>query len=144
MDTIFQFSALLVLPFWLLMILVPHWQWTRRIMGSLLVIFPAALLYLGLLLFNTSTVLEFLSVLRNPTLSNVAPVLGSDVGVTIAWIHFGAFDLFVGRWIYLDSRERTLTAWLVSPILLVVFMFGPFGFLLYMLLRWLSSSQGGQ
>jgi hypothetical protein len=35
MDTIFQVSSLLVIPFWILMILLPYWSWTKRIMGSL-------------------------------------------------------------------------------------------------------------
>ncbi|MCB0074886.1 MAG: DUF4281 domain-containing protein, partial [Caldilineaceae bacterium] len=51
------------------------------------------------------------------------------------WVHFLAFDLFVGRWVYLDSRARGITAWLVSPILFVVLMLGPLGFLLYMAVR---------
>ncbi|MEZ4519506.1 MAG: abscisic acid-deficient protein Aba4 family protein [Chloroflexota bacterium] len=34
MDTIFSLSSLLVVPFWLLMILLPNWQWTQRILRS--------------------------------------------------------------------------------------------------------------
>ena len=49
--------------------------------------------------------------------------------------HFLAFDLFVGRWVYLDSRERGISAWLMAPILLVVLMLGPLGFILYLVVR---------
>ena len=45
MEIIFQLSSLLVMPFWLLIIFLPHWQWTRRIMASPWVVAPAALLY---------------------------------------------------------------------------------------------------
>jgi hypothetical protein len=54
---------------------------------------------------------------------------------TLAWAHFLAFDLFVGRWIYLDSRERGSSAGLVAPALLLTLMLGPIGFLLYLALR---------
>ena len=45
MEIIFQLSSLLVMPFWLMIIFLPHWQWTRRIMASPWVVAPAALLY---------------------------------------------------------------------------------------------------
>lgn len=129
MDTLFQLSGLLTMPFWLLMILVPHWRWTQRIMGSLWTIVPAALLYAVLVLPNVATLWMDLA---NPTLVNIAALLGTPSGATIGWVHFLAFDLFVGRWAYLDSRARGLTAWLVSPILFFVLMLGPLGLLLYL------------
>ncbi len=94
METVFSLSFLLVGPFWLLMILFPHWRWTQRIMQSLLVVVPAATLYLVLVLPQFETI--FLEVL-NPTLPAIAALLGTEKGATIGWVHFLAFDLFVGR-----------------------------------------------
>ena len=132
METIFQLSNLLVVPFWFLMILLPHWRWTKRIMASLWTVVPAALLYAILVLPNF---LALLGELASPELASIAALLGTPEGAMIGWIHFLAFDLFVGRWAYLDSREKGFTAWLVSPILFVVFMFGPLGLLLYLAMR---------
>ena len=132
MDTIFQLSNLLVMPFWFLMIALPHWQWSKRIMKSLWVLIPAAMLYAVLVAPNA---LAFLGDLANPTLGSIAALLGTTEGATIGWIHFLAFDLFVGRWAYLDSREQGFTAWIVSPLLFVVLMFGPLGLLLYLAAR---------
>jgi hypothetical protein len=50
-------------------------------------------------------------------------------------VHFLAFDLFVGRWVYLDARERGLSPWLVSPVLVLVLMVGPLGLATYLGLR---------
>jgi len=132
METIFQLSNLLVMPFWLLMVFLPHWQWTRRMMGSLWVIVPAALLYAVLVMPSAPTLLGDLA---NPTLGSIAALLGTPDGATLGWVHFLAFDLFVGRWAYLDSREHGFTAWIISPVLLVVLMFGPLGLLLYLAVR---------
>lgn len=132
METIFQLSNLLVMPFWFLMILLPHWQWTKRIMGSLWTVVPTALLYAILVLPNF---LPLLAELASPEAGSIAALLGTPQGATIGWVHFLAFDLFVGRWAYLDSREKGFTAWLVSPILFFVLMFGPLGFLLYLGVR---------
>jgi hypothetical protein len=78
---------------------------------------------------------SLIGLLANPELGSIATLLGSPQGATIAWVHFLAFDLFAGRWAYLDSREHGFTAWLVSPVLFIVLMFGPFGLLLYLGLR---------
>ena len=60
--------------------------------------------------------LAVLPALLNPTISGIAGLLGTPTGATIGWIHFLAFDLFVGRWVYLDSRTRQITAWVASPL----------------------------
>lgn len=133
---IFQLSNLLVMPFWLLMIVLPFWGWTQRIIRSPWITAPAALLYAALVLPQIG---GLLAELANPQLAQIAALLGTPTGTTIGWVHFLAFDLFVGRWVYLDSRERTISAWLVSPILFFVLMFGPLGFLLYLVVRRLTT-----
>lgn len=132
METIFQVSNLLVMPFWLLMILLPHWRWTQRIVASLWIVVPAALLYAVLVIPNIGSLL---GELVDPNLGSIAALLGTPEGATIGWVHFLAFDLFVGRWAYLDSRTNGFSAWLVSPLLFVVLMFGPLGLLLYLGVR---------
>jgi hypothetical protein len=102
-EAIFSLSGLLVMPFWALMIFLPHWRWTRRILRSPLVILPPALLYAALALPRLAEVFPAVS---SPTLAGITTLLGMPAGATIAWAHFLAFDLFVGRWIYLDSRAR--------------------------------------
>ncbi len=132
METVFSFSFLLVAPFWLMMIVLPHWSWTRRLMQSLLVVVPAVVLYSLLVLPRLGEV--FVEVV-NPTLAGIALLLGSPDGATIAWAHFLAFDLFVGRWEYLDSRKRTISAWLMAPVLFFTLMLGPIGLLVYLSIR---------
>ena len=135
--TIFSLSNLLVMPFWLLMILLPHWHVTKRVIGSPLVILPAALLYVALVV---PSAFSLLGELANPTVTGVAALLGTPAGATIGWVHFLAFDLFVGRWAYLESRERGISAWLMGPVLLFVLMLGPLGFVLYLAVRSVAGS----
>ena len=132
METIFSLSNLLVLPFWLLLIALPRWSWTRRLFKSPLVVAAPAVLYLLLVLPRLG---ELVPAVANPTLPGVAGLLGTPLGATIAWAHFLAFDLFVGRWAYLDSHERGISAWVMAPVLFLILMFGPIGFLLYLGVR---------
>jgi hypothetical protein len=136
-ENLFSFSNLLTIPFWLLMILVPTWTWTRRIIGSTWILVPAALLYAVLVLPGVGAIFGDLA---NPQLQTIRTLLGTPQGATIGWVHFLAFDLFVGRWAYLDSRERNLNPVLTSVSLFFVLMLGPFGLLLYLALRGLGLS----
>ena len=52
------------------------------------------------------------------------------------WVHFLAFDLFVGAWITRTARAEGISHWLVLPCLVLTFLFGPAGFLAFTLLRW--------
>jgi hypothetical protein len=135
MDTAFRFSNFLVLPFWALMILLPRWRWTERIIRSPLVSVAPAALYATLIFPRLG---EIWPAVARPTLNGVVALLGSPAGATIAWVHFLAFDLFVGRWIYLDSRERQVNTWLLAPLLFLTLMLGPAGFLLYLVVRSVS------
>lgn len=137
--TVFELSNLLVLPFWILMMLLPHWRVTRRIMACPWVAAPPALLYLATMVPVAGMVLPEV---MNPVQARIMSLLGTPTGTTLAWTHFVAFDLFVGRWIYNDSRDRGYSAWWVSPVLLLTLLVGPIGFLIYLSVRTaLSASQ---
>jgi Domain of unknown function (DUF4281) len=138
MTLLFRLSNLLVLPFWALMILLPRWRWTVRILRSPLVSAAPALVYAALVLPRLGAI--FPAVAR-PTLAGVAALLGTPEGATISWVHFLAFDLFIGRWIFLDSQERRLSALLTAPVLFLTLMLGPLGFLIYLVLRAVARSR---
>jgi hypothetical protein len=141
MSIFFRVSNLLVLPFWALMILLPRWRWTTRIMRSPLISAAPAALYAALVLPRLG---EIWPAVSRPTLDGVAAFLGSPAGAAIAWAHFLAFDLFVGRWMYLDSQERRVNAWLMAPVLFLTLMLGPAGFLLYLILRFILALSPAQ
>jgi hypothetical protein len=129
METLFKISGLFVLPFWFLMIVLPYWKVTQRLLKSPFVIIAPVIAYVILVLPQIAKVLPKVMA---PQMTEIAALLGTPEGTTIAWMHFLAFDLFVGRWAYLDSRERGISAWLMAPILFFILMLGPFGFLLYL------------
>jgi hypothetical protein len=132
MSTLFSLSSLLVMPFWALMILLPGWRWSERLIRSPRIAAPAALLYAALVVPQLGGVL---GAVANPDLAGIAALFASEAAVTVAWVHFLAFDLFVGRWVYLDARERRIHPLVSGPVLLLVLLLGPLGFVVYLLLR---------
>lgn len=142
MEFLFQVGNLYIMPFWLLMIFLPTWRWTRRILGSVWTVVPVALLYaVGLVMTFTANPAGMAEI-ANPSLGGIATLLGTPQGAAVGWLHFLAFDLFVGRWAYLDSRSRGISAWLVSPTLFFVLMAGPLGLLLFLAVRWFATARG--
>jgi hypothetical protein len=90
------------------------------------------LIYVALVLPQLATILP---AVVSPSLPDIAALLGTPAGATIAWVHFLAFDLLVGRWAYLDARARGLSVWVTSPVLFTILMLGPLGLLLYLIAR---------
>lgn len=128
MAELFGASLLLVAPFWLLLIVAPGREVTERVVDSPLVAVPAALLYLLVLLPQAGAVVAGVV---SPSLAGMATLLATDAGATLAWVHFLAFDLFVGRWIYRDASRRGVPSRVVSPLLVLTLLLGPVGYLGY-------------
>jgi Domain of unknown function (DUF4281) len=138
MVALFALASTFVLPFWLAMILAPTWRWTTRVMRSPLPVAALAAVYAGLVLPRLAVLLP---VLAQPNLQPIASLLATPDGATIAWIHFLAFDLFVGRWAYLDSRARGLSPWPMAPVLALTLLFGPLGYLAFLGVRAVHARQ---
>ena len=138
-EILFYINNIIVMPFWALMIFAPHWSWTKRILASLWVIVPSAVLYLVMVVPNLTYI--FSSLVSRPTAAGIAALMSDPLAATISWTHFLVIDLFIGRWIYLDGHERKLTAWIVSPILFIAYNFSPIGLLLYLAARYFSHRQ---
>jgi len=136
MERLFEWSSFAVMPFWALMVLLPRARVTHAVMRTPLAPALFALLYAALVLPRMGALLPLLA---RPELPAIAALLGSREGATIGWVHFLAFDLFVGRWAYLDAQERGLSPWMMAPVLLLMLMFGPLGLLAYLALRAVSS-----
>jgi len=69
------------------------------------------------------------------TLEGVSRLFADPWLLLAGWLHYLAFDLLVGRWEAADAASRGIRWWLVAPCLGLTFMFGPAGWLGYMLVR---------
>jgi len=132
LELLFAVSTLSVLPFWLLMIGLPQWSVSQRLLRSPIVLLPLPVLYGVLAVWNWPLLARLV---EHPTLSGVSLILGEPEGALLGWLHFLALDFFAGRWIYLDSLERQLPGLAVVPILWATLLVAPIGLLLYLVLR---------
>jgi len=65
------------------------------------------------------------------TLANVQQLFTYPEAALAGWVHYLAFDLFIGGIIAKQADEIGLSRLIQIPILLLTFMFGPFGYLLF-------------
>ncbi|MCT9930536.1 ABA4-like family protein [Planotetraspora sp. A-T 1434] len=137
-ETLFRLTFPLAVPFWALMIFAPGWTWTRRIVSSPLIIVPPLLVYLALAIPNFAGLWAAVS---RPDLEVLGDFFGSPAGAAALWAHLIGFDLFVGRWMYLDSRDKGTSPLVTGPILALTILLSPIGTLIYLAVRTLSPAR---
>ncbi|MFR9775612.1 ABA4-like family protein [Micromonospora sp. MS34] len=130
--TLFGLTFAVAAPFWALMILAPRWSVTARIIGSPVIVAPVLAIYAILVLPALGAVLPAVT---SPTLDGVRELLGTPDGAAAAWAHMVGFDLFVGRWMWLDGRAREVPALVMAPVLLLTVLLGPVGLAVHLAAR---------
>jgi ABA4-like protein len=111
---------------WLLLIAVPRRRWVTATITGFVVPVLFAILYTALIGANF---------FRSPggfgSLHDVARLFENQWLLLAGWIHYLAFDLLVGTWEARDAQARGVPHALLVPVLLLTFMFGPAGWLVY-------------
>ncbi|RCJ14990.1 hypothetical protein A6S26_10085 [Nostoc sp. ATCC 43529] len=132
-SQIFNIANLFVLPFWALMILLPNWKVTQRIMASYLPFVVLAGVYLYF--FINSVTPENAQDFSNLELANIARLFADEKVAATGWVHYLVMDLFVGRWIYWEGQKTGV--WTIHSLALCLFA-GPMGLLSHICTEWIS------
>mmetsp|Transcript_22935 Transcript_22935/g.28915 ORF Transcript_22935/g.28915 Transcript_22935/m.28915 type:complete len:164 (-) Transcript_22935:180-671(-) len=127
------------IPGLLLLLLAPKWTHTKTLslIGPIFMAFIYTLSILSVMIYpevDPDPAANFTS------LEGVMALFKDETGVFIGWVHYIVFDPLVARWIVLDSiteKKFALVTHLVVvvPCFILTILFGPMGFLLYMMLR---------
>lgn len=129
-ENIFLIANTTALLSWVLLAAAPRWRGTRIAIhaGTIPLLFSAAYLVLIVMFFGSAEG-------GFSSLGDVMKLFTNPWAMLAGWIHYLAFDLFVGAWEVRDAEGHGLSHWLVIPCLFFTFMFGPIGFLMYMAIR---------
>lgn len=129
-DLLFSIcSALVVVP-WLLLAVAPRWIWTARIVLSGIVPLLLGVVYAVLILRWIGTTNGGFG-----SLSGVFALFQNPWLLLAGWIHYLAFDLVIGCWEVSDALRHRVPHLLVVPCLVLTFLFGPIGLVVYWLIR---------
>ncbi|HEX8217503.1 MAG TPA: abscisic acid-deficient protein Aba4 family protein [Allosphingosinicella sp.] len=72
---------------------------------------------------------------RDYSLAGVAAFFDVSMLQLLGWIHYLAFDLFVGSWIVEEGQRLGISRALIAPCLILTLMLGPLGLLLFFVIR---------
>lgn len=72
------------------------------------------------------------------SLAGVKALFTQDEVVLAGWVHYLVFDLLIGNWMVNESIRRSVKHYLVIPCLFLTFMFGPVGFLLFTIIKFIK------
>ena len=134
-ETLFSIVNPIALVGWILLITLPRQRWVAHVVTAWAIPGLLAIAYVVVIATH---------ILGSPggfsTLPAVAALFGNPWLLVGGWIHYLAFDLLVGSWEARDARERGVPHLVLMPCLLLTFLFGPAGWLLYLAAR---SIRGG-
>ena len=129
-HALFQMTGPFALLGWLALVLSPLAPRLADRLAGLAIPALFAVLYTALILAHWADVPGGFDSLAN------VMALFTDPPVALAgWVHYLAFDLFVGAWITRTARAEGIPHLLILPCLALTFLFGPAGFLAFLILR---------
>ena len=135
LDTIFSAAGTLAMIGWAGLILLPGQRWFVEVVARVVIPLAIACVYVFLMATN------FQSAPANAgfgSLAGVAALFSVPALLLAGWIHYLAFDLFIGSWEVSDARANRVHHLLVVPCLVVTFMAGPAGLALYFIVKYAS------
>lgn len=136
-DSIFQTCSTIAMVGWIaLLIISPFWSgFDKFLIGIIITLFAIVYAWLIFQVFAPGDFEKFGS------LNGVMELFTNKTAVTAGWIHYLAFDLLTGIWLKKNALKYNIHHLILIPCLLLTFMLGPIGLLLYLLVRWIITKQ---
>ena len=132
-EQLFSLLNLAALVAWLPLIFLPRMRWATAVVP---VVTPMvlAVVYIALVAVALPGSEGGFS-----SLAGVRALFDNPWGLLAGWTHYLAFDLFIGGWEARDAQRRGVPHLLVVPALVLTFLLGPAGLLLYLAIRAIAS-----
>ena len=124
-----------VIPFWLLLIILPNHGVTNFFVQSIVAPFLLAGAY-GFIAYNIfleGNTLDSFELYSG--LDGLYSMFANEAFLLVFWIHFLAISLFLGAWISRDSQRYMVPRFFVIISLITTYFTGPVGLLIYWFIR---------
>lgn len=140
-DTIFSVCGAMAMIGWAGLVLLPGRRFVVEILARVLIPAAIGLTYVVLMATQIGTAPEAAGF---GSLAAVSALFSVDALLLAGWIHYLAFDLFVGTWEVTDSRREGIHHLVIIPCLIATFMVGPAGLALYLAIKYVNKAMGRQ
>ena len=124
-----------VIPFWLLLIILPNHALTNFFVQSIIVplLLGSAYGFVAYNIYLEKNILDSFELYNG--LNGLYSMFANEAFLLIFWLHFLAINLFVGTWIVRDSKRYVVSRILVVFSLITTYFTGPIGLVIYWFLR---------
>jgi len=124
-----------VIPFWLLLIILPYHGVTNFFVQSIIapLLLAGAYGFVGYNIFLEGNILDSFELYNG--LDGLYSMFSNEAFLLVFWIHFLAISLFLGAWISRDSQRYMVPRFLVIISLILTYFTGPVGLLIYWFIR---------
>jgi hypothetical protein len=128
-EQLFTITNAIAVLSWVLLAALPGRRWVVDVVTGKTVPVLFALLYIAIVLTKFGGAEGSFS-----TLDGVATLFANPWLLLAGWLHYLAFDLLIGTWEARDARARGVSQLVLVPCLFLTLMFGPAGWLAYMII----------
>ena len=135
-ENIYLWTNFGVLPFWLMLIIIPNSKVTQIFVNS--IVLPLILSSTYVYVFYQAILLEepiFYIFKLYLSLDNLYTVFATENFLLIFWIHFLSLNLFLGSWVSRDGVKYNMPRKLIFAPLVLIYFVGPIGLVLHWLIR---------
>ena len=124
-----------IIPFWLLLIILPNHQITNFFVQSVIIplLLAASYTYLAYSIYLNENILSGFELYSG--LDGLYSMFASEAFLLVFWLHFLAISLFTGAWIVRDSRKYLIPKIVTIPSLTLTYFTGPIGLVFYWFIR---------
>jgi hypothetical protein len=129
LDQVFSLASTLAAVGWLFLIILPKRPIAVHFAGLFIPMILSAMYLYFIAMHMAGAEGGF------GTLNDVALLFQKRELLLAGWIHYLAFDLFIGAWEIRDSQRLEIPHLVVVPCLIMTFMLGPIGLLFYIAIR---------
>ncbi len=132
--TMFMLVNYAVMPFWLLMLVLPHHKITNILVHSGVVPLIYGVVYACY--FGIGFVMGGPEGGSMGSLEGLMIAFTSETAIIAGWVHYLVFDMFVGSWQVRDARRVGIPHVAILIPLILTFVAGPLGLMIYVIMRY--------
>jgi len=135
-KNIFLYFNYGVIPFWLMMILIPNSKITKILVNSVIIPLILTIAYVYVIyktILLDESLLQVFQLYLN--LDNLYTLFSTESFLLVFWLHFLALNIFLGSWIASDGVRYGMPRGLIFFPLILVYFAGPVGLVLYWIFR---------
>ena len=135
-ENIYLWASFGILPFWIMLIFLPGSRITKIFVNSIVIPLILSVAYAFTfyqMILMDEQIFNFFTLYLS--LDALYTLFATESFLLLFWLHFLALNIFLGSWTSRDALKFGIPRSLMFFILIIIFLTGPTGLVIYWLIR---------